>query len=86
MPRFIILDDVELFNNNSLNALLKMIEEPSILIDLSKIMVSLIKDINTIDYKLPSYNIEETEELKIRQDMHVLNYIPMDNLILFIIY
>lgn len=30
MPRFIILDDIELFNNNSLNALLKIIEEPSI--------------------------------------------------------
>ena len=29
MPRFIILDDVELFNNNSLNALLKIIEEPT---------------------------------------------------------
>ena len=29
MPRFIILDDVELFNKNSLNALLKTIEEPS---------------------------------------------------------
>jgi energy-coupling factor transporter ATP-binding protein EcfA2 len=28
-PRFIILDDVELFNNNSLNALLKTIEEPT---------------------------------------------------------
>ena len=28
--RFIILDDVELFNNNSLNALLKIIEEPSV--------------------------------------------------------
>jgi DNA polymerase III subunit delta' len=28
-PRFIILDDVELFNNSSLNALLKIIEEPS---------------------------------------------------------
>ena len=27
--RFIILDDIELFNNNSLNALLKIIEEPS---------------------------------------------------------
>mgnify|MGYP001342408222 FL=1 len=27
-PRFIILDDVELFNTNSLNALLKTIEEP----------------------------------------------------------
>tara|TARA_B100000963_G_C22628433_1_gene673602 strand:- start:2223 stop:3158 length:936 start_codon:yes stop_codon:yes gene_type:complete len=27
--RFIILDDVELFNSNSLNALLKIIEEPS---------------------------------------------------------
>ena len=26
--RFIILDDVELFNKNSLNALLKIIEEP----------------------------------------------------------
>jgi DNA polymerase III subunit delta' len=29
MPRFIIFDDVELFNSNSLNALLKIIEEPS---------------------------------------------------------
>ena len=28
-PRFIIFDDVELFNNNSLNALLKIIEEPT---------------------------------------------------------
>ena len=28
-PRFIILDEVELFNNNSLNALLKTIEEPT---------------------------------------------------------
>ena len=28
-PRFIIFDDVELFNNNCLNALLKIIEEPS---------------------------------------------------------
>lgn len=27
--RFIILDDIELFNHNSLNALLKLIEEPS---------------------------------------------------------
>ncbi len=27
--RFIILDDIELFNNNSLNALLKIIEEPT---------------------------------------------------------
>ena len=26
--RFIILDDIEIFNNNSLNALLKIIEEP----------------------------------------------------------
>jgi len=29
-PRFVILDDVELFNNKSLNALLKTIEEPSL--------------------------------------------------------
>ena len=29
LPRFVIFDDVELFNNNSLNALLKIIEEPS---------------------------------------------------------
>lgn len=28
-PRFIILDDVETFNNSSLNALLKVIEEPN---------------------------------------------------------
>ena len=28
-PRFIIFDDVELFNHNSLNALLKIIEEPN---------------------------------------------------------
>ncbi len=29
LPRFIIFDDVDLFNNNSLNALLKIIEEPT---------------------------------------------------------
>ena len=29
MDRFIILDDIELFNTNSLNALLKIIEEPT---------------------------------------------------------
>jgi hypothetical protein len=29
LPRFIIFDDIELFNKNSLNALLKTIEEPS---------------------------------------------------------
>ena len=29
LSRFIILDDVELFNRNSLNALLKVVEEPS---------------------------------------------------------
>ena len=29
LPRFIILDDVELFNRNSLNALLKILEEPA---------------------------------------------------------
>ena len=28
-PRFIIFDDVELFNSNSLNALLKIVEEPT---------------------------------------------------------
>ena len=28
-PRFVILDDIEVFNINSLNALLKIIEEPS---------------------------------------------------------
>ena len=28
-PRFIIFNDVELFNNNSLNALLKIVEEPT---------------------------------------------------------
>lgn len=28
-PRFIIFDDIELFNNNSLNGLLRIIEEPS---------------------------------------------------------
>ena len=29
MPRFIILDDIELINTNSINALLKTLEEPS---------------------------------------------------------
>ena len=29
LDRFIVFDDIELFNNNSLNALLKIIEEPS---------------------------------------------------------
>ena len=48
-PRFIIFDDVELFNKNSLNALLKLIEEPTeknffILINnKSKILIETIK-------------------------------------------
>ena len=56
-PRFIILDDVELFNNNSLNALLKIIEEPTknnyfILIDnKSKTLMETIKS-RCLDIKI----------------------------------
>ena len=57
MPRFIILDDVELFNNNSLNALLKIIEEPTknnyfLLIDnKSKPLIGTIKS-RCLDFKI----------------------------------
>ena len=56
-PRFIIFDDIELFNHNSLNALLKIIEEPTknnffILINnKSKPLIDTIKS-RCFDYKV----------------------------------
>jgi DNA polymerase III subunit delta' len=66
-PRFIILDDVELFNNNSLNALLKIIEEPTknnyfILIDnKSKPLMETIKS-RCLDIKI---NLNEVKRIDI---------------------
>jgi DNA polymerase-3 subunit delta' len=55
--RFIILDDVELFNHNSLNALLKIIEEPSkknyffLINNKSKVLLETIKS-RTLELKI----------------------------------
>ena len=56
-PRFIIFDDVELFNINSLNALLKIIEEPTknnyfvLINNKSKILIDTIKS-RCLDIKI----------------------------------
>ena len=69
--RFIILDDVELFNNNSLNALLKVIEEPSknnnfILINnKSKPLIETVKS-RCLDIKVI---LNEQERLKIIESL-----------------
>ncbi len=65
--RFIILDDIELFNNNSVNALLKIIEEPSkgnyfILINnKAKPMLETIKS-RSLEVKI---NLSDTDKLQI---------------------
>jgi DNA polymerase III subunit delta' len=56
-PRFIILDDIELFNINSLNGLLKIIEEPTnnnhflLINNKSKTLIETIKS-RCLDYKV----------------------------------
>ena len=70
-PRFIILDDVELFNNNSLNALLKIIEEPSknnnfvLINNKSKPLIETIKS-RSLDIKII---LNEKERLAITQSL-----------------
>ena len=64
--RFIILDDIELFNTNSLNALLKIIEEPS-----SENYFILINNktkflIDTIHSRSLEINISMTNEMRIK--------------------
>ena len=65
--RFIILDDVELFNQNSLNALLKIIEEPSnknyffLINNKSKVLLETIKS-RALEIKII---LNEDERLKI---------------------
>ena len=64
--RFIILDDIELFNTNSLNALLKIIEEPS-----SENYFVLINNktkslIDTIHSRSLEINISMTNEMRIK--------------------
>ena len=64
--RFIILDDIELFNTNSLNALLKIIEEPS-----SENYFILINNktkslIDTIHSRSLEINISLTNEMRIK--------------------
>ena len=64
--RFIVLDDIELFNTNSLNALLKIIEEPS-----SENYFILINNktkslIDTIHSRSLEINISLTNEMRIK--------------------
>ena len=75
--RFIILDDIELFNINSLNALLKIIEEPSknnyfILINnKTKPLIDTIKS-RTLEIKI---NLKESQRIEIIQKIVELNNI-----------
>jgi DNA polymerase-3 subunit delta' len=65
--RFIILDDIELFNTNSLNALLKVIEEPSkrnyfvLINNKTKPIIDTIKS-RSIEIKI---NLNENERVRI---------------------
>ncbi len=69
--RFIVLDDVELFNKNSLNALLKIIEEPSnknfflLINNKSKPILETIKS-RSLEIKLI---LNENQRLKIIEDI-----------------
>ena len=64
--RFIILDDVELFNTNSLNALLKIIEEPSernyfvLINNLTKPLINTIKS-RCLEFKIILNESERVE-------------------------
>jgi DNA polymerase-3 subunit delta' len=70
-PRYIIFDDVELFNNNSLNALLKVIEEPTknnyflLINNKSKPLIETIKS-RSIDIKII---LNENERLNIIESL-----------------
>ena len=84
-PRFIILNEIENFNINSLNALLKSIEEPSlnthfILINNNKIILETIKS-RSIEFKI-NLNTKEKQiiieklinKLEITKLLHFENY------------
>ena len=80
-PRFAIFDDVELFNNSSLNALLKIIEEPSknnhfvLINNKSKPLLDTIKsrclNINIILNELKRKNILESLIKKLNVDLSI---------------
>ena len=63
-PRFILIDNIEFLNNNSVNALLKIIEEPSyniffILINNNKTILPTLKS-RCLDFKITLSNDEVT--------------------------
>jgi len=63
-PRFVLIDNIEFLNNNSVNALLKIIEEPSyniffILINNNKTILSTLKS-RCLDFKIALSNDEVT--------------------------
>ena len=76
--RFIILDDIELFNLNSLNALLKTIEEPNdtnhfvLINNQSKELLDTIKS-RSLEIKI---NIKEKKRLEIINNL--VNYYKLD--------
>tara|TARA_B100000963_G_scaffold361308_1_gene396080 strand:+ start:2120 stop:3055 length:936 start_codon:yes stop_codon:yes gene_type:complete len=88
--RFIILDDIELFNHNSLNALLKVIEEPSSnnhFILINNQTKPLIKTINSRSLELKIILDQKTRiqiinslikknDLKVRFNFDYLNLTP----------
>ena len=91
-PRFIIIDDVDLLNTNSLNALLKIIEEPNdfnffILINnKSKLLLETIKSIS-IEFKLTLKenfqkdiikSLIEKKEINVKIDYKNLDVTPGD--------
>ena len=81
-PRFILIDNIEYLSKNSINALLKIIEEPSyntyfILINNNKKVLSTLKS-RCINYKIYLSSAESRQVCKKILDEDILNFINDD--------
>ena len=73
--RFIILDDIELFNTNSLNALLKIIEEPTI----NNYFILINNKSRTLINTITSRALEVKISLKNKNRMNIIQNLIKDN-------
>ena len=83
LPRYIILDDIELFNKNSLNALLKSIEEPgnnNFFILINNLQVPILETIisRAIEIKFFLNENRSTEIIKNIINLHKLKKTDID--------
>ena len=73
--RFIVLDDIELFNTNSLNALLKIIEEPTI----NNYFILINNKSRTLINTITSRALEVKISLKNKNRMNIIQNLIKDN-------